>query len=454
MEFISVNEALDRIGFGRFHWFLVVISGLGFGTIFIYFLLAGATVELLMMSLIKTQIGTHYGIDPKDNLRKGLVTSVCFLGELLGGLVWSFVSDKISRRITYISTALFTALFALVGLIAPNYYIFLVSRLGMGFGLGGSMSIDFIYFLEFSPRSKSKVPRTAAIIYIGILALVYLALGGYAFLPNRWRLFMGFCAAPMVVLALIRLLIPWESPLFLFSRGKYEECKRVLKAISRLNKSEFGQKEEDYVLISESPSSPSSTDSAKRDQNIPWGITIGLASIFFCQALAYYGVSLWIDQFAVNNGISGYSLSTNLLVISCFEFCGVFFTQNLLKYFPIYISLVVNFIGAGICLALLKLFATGRISFSFISSSAYFFIVGVWGILYMSGPQLFGVSVRGRLFGLCTTMGKIGGMVGPALTGIAFQKSGTGSWLTISLIIACYVVASISAGLLIKIGKH
>ena len=31
MQFITVNEALDRIGFGRFHWFLVAVSGLGFG---------------------------------------------------------------------------------------------------------------------------------------------------------------------------------------------------------------------------------------------------------------------------------------------------------------------------------------------------------------------------------------------------------------------------------------
>ena len=400
-----------------------------------------------MMSLIKNQIARHYGIASNDNVRVGLLTSVCFVGELLGGLVWSFVSDKISRRITYISTALVTAFFALVGLVSPNYITLLVSRLGMGFGLGGSMSIDFIYFMEFAPRTKSKVSRTVAIIYIGILALVYVALGGYACLPDRWRYFMGFCAAPMVLLTFIRLMIPWETPLFLFAKGRYEDCKRVLSAMSRLNNSTFGRDEE-YVLISESASHPSASSESEKSKNIPWKTTIGIIIVFFCQSLAYYGVSTWIQQFAANNGISGYSVSTNLLMISGFEFCGVFLTQNLLRIFSIRIPLLINFVGASVSLAALKLFARGSLSFLFISSSAYFFIVGVWAILYVAGPQLFAVPLRGRLFGLCTAAGKIGGMVGPTLTGASFQSSKSESWLTISLIIGSYGVAIISSFLI------
>ena len=435
------SDLADSIGFSWLSQGWVSVN-----QIFI-FSLAGATVELLMMSLIKLQIAKHYGINSNDNFRVGLLTSICFVGELLGGLVWSFVSDKISRRITYVSTALITALFAVIGILSPNYTTLLISRLGMGFGLGGSMSIDFIYFMEFAPRSKTKASRTVAIIYIGILALVYVALGGYAFLPDQWRLFMGFCAAPMVLLTAIRLMIPWETPLFLFAKGKYEDCKRVLSAMARLNNSTFGRDEE-YVLISETASHPPRSNGVEKNKNIPWKTTIGLVIVFFCQALAYYGVTLWIDQFASNNQISKYSVSTNLLMISGFEFCGVFFTQKLLQLFSVRIPLLINFIGASICLVALKIFAKGSLSFLLISSSAYFFIVGVWGILYVAGPQLFAVPVRGRLFGLGTTAGKIGGMVGPILTGVSFQKSSSGSWLTISLIIGSYIIATLSSFLI------
>lgn len=448
MQFITVNEAIDKIGFGRFHWFLICLSGLGFGTLIslIIVYVAGATVELIMISLIKTQLGKHYGIDGNFVLM-GMLTSICFVGELIGGIGWSFVSDKIGRRLTFVSSALVTSVFAVLGMLAPNYYTFLLCRLGLGFGLGGSMSIDFIYFVEFAPRS-GRMTRTVAIIYLGILALVYTALGGYLLLPAKWIWFMGYSAIPMILLTAIRLCVPWETPLFLYSQGKYEECKQMLKTIARINGSPFGK--EDYVLISEISAHPASQINGK--EPVPWRLTFTFSIVFLLQTLTYYGLTLWLHQIAVKKGIPRYSPSVNLIAMAAFEVFGVMLTQKLLSKYgnSIKPALLMNFGGALLSMGLLQLLGRSQLTFTLISSLAYFFIVGVWTVIYVLGPQLFAVPVRARLFGLCACGGKVGGILGPILTGGIFQnQSQAGSWDTMLLVIACYVLAMV-ATLLIK----
>lgn len=400
-----------------------------------------------MISLIKTQLGEHYGISGNYVLM-GLLTSVCFVGELIGGIAWSFVSDKISRRLTFVSSALVTSVFAVLGMLAPNYYAFLLSRLGLGFGLGGSMSIDFIYFVEFAPRS-GRLTRTVAIIYLGILALVYTAVGGYLLLPARWVWFMGYSALPMILLTIIRLCVHWETPLFLYSKGRYEECKQVLKTMARINKSTFGRKE-DYVLISEISAHPASQVNGR--EPIPWRLTFTFALIFLLQTLTYYGLTLWLHQIALNKGIPRYSAPVNLLAMAAFEVFGVMLTHKLLSKYgnSLKPALLTNFGGALLSMILLHFFGRSQVAFTVISSLAYFFIVGVWTVIYVQGPQLFAVPVRARLFGLCASAGKVGGILGPLLTGGIFQKqSKTPSWDTMYLVISCYLLA-IVATLLIK----
>ena len=400
-----------------------------------------------MISLIKPQVGKQYGIDGNYVLMS-MLTSVCFVGELLGGIAWSFVSDKISRRLTFVSSALVTSVFAVLGMLAPNYYTFLLCRFGLGVGLGGSMSIDFIYFVEFAPRS-GRLTRTVAIIYLGILALVYTALGGYFLLPDRWMWFMGFSALPMILLTLIRMCVPWETPLFLYSKGKYDECKQVLKTMARINGSSFGK--EDYVLISEISAHPTSQVDGR--EPIPWRLTFTFAIVFMMQTLTYYGLTLWLHQIAMHKGIPRYSAPTNLIAMAVFEVFGVMLTHKLLSKYgnSIKPALLTNFGGALLSMGLLHLFGKTQVTFMLTSSLAYFFIVGVWTVIYVLGPQLFAVPVRARLFGLCASAGKVGGIVGPMLAGGILQKDSktATSWNTMLLVICCYLLAML-ATLLIK----
>lgn len=104
-----------------------------------------------------------------SNRKVSLLQSSVFAGELLGGLIWGTLSDKLGRRGTFIGTAGMASIFATLAAFSPSYWAFVICRFALGIAIGGSLSIDFIYFVEFVP-SKSRGVRTSFIIFLGICA--------------------------------------------------------------------------------------------------------------------------------------------------------------------------------------------------------------------------------------------------------------------------------------------
>jgi MFS family permease len=94
-----------------------------------------------------------------------------FGGELLGGLAWGSISDRFGRRFTFIGTAALATVFGLLSAACPSFNMFLLCRFGLGMAIGGSLSIDFIYFVEFVPASTRGI-RTTFIIFLGICACI------------------------------------------------------------------------------------------------------------------------------------------------------------------------------------------------------------------------------------------------------------------------------------------
>lgn len=131
------------------------------------------TVELIIMSLIAAPLISEWKLAEGEF---SLIQSFVFGGELLGGVCWGVLSDKLGRRSTFIGTAAMATVFGLLSACAPNFKFFLATRLGLGVAIGGSLAIDFVYFVEFVPASNRGF-RTTFIIFLGICACkLYLVL--------------------------------------------------------------------------------------------------------------------------------------------------------------------------------------------------------------------------------------------------------------------------------------
>ena len=93
--------------------------------------------------------------------------SITFIGELIGGVLWGWISDKYGRRISFIGTVALSTTFGLISAAAPSFAWLLLFRFILGVALGGNLSVDFVMFLEFV-ESKSRGFYGTFIILFGI----------------------------------------------------------------------------------------------------------------------------------------------------------------------------------------------------------------------------------------------------------------------------------------------
>lgn len=74
--------------------------------------------------------------------------------SIAGGIVFGWLGDLLGRRRTYTISVLLFGVAAIVGGLAPNYLVFLLSRLLAGVGMGGLFGLSFSMFAECWKTSK------------------------------------------------------------------------------------------------------------------------------------------------------------------------------------------------------------------------------------------------------------------------------------------------------------
>lgn len=96
------------IHFLRFQLITLILSGIGFGKenksnffksnpilTFLYSLIGAATVELVAISQIKIALQQKWQLETSA---LGMMGTSTFLGEIVGGIVWAYLSDRHGNR--------------------------------------------------------------------------------------------------------------------------------------------------------------------------------------------------------------------------------------------------------------------------------------------------------------------------------------------------------------------
>ncbi|TVT99746.1 hypothetical protein EJB05_54871, partial [Eragrostis curvula] len=134
----TTDEALSRVGFGRFQAMLLVVLGTGW---------IAEAMEIMLQSFVGPSVKAEFGVSAEE---EGLVTSVVFVGMLLGAWVGGLGSDRFGRRLGFLFTTLVTGIAGFLCAFTPNYASLIALRFVVGLGLGASHVLP-TWFLEFVP---------------------------------------------------------------------------------------------------------------------------------------------------------------------------------------------------------------------------------------------------------------------------------------------------------------
>ena len=205
----------------------------------------GNRVGWLMMSSILVEAWDLYSIAcvlvfireqyHPDPLLLGLAAAGTQGGALVGALLGGWLSDRIGRRIMFLSTMIMFIIFAVLQAFVTSVGWLVVVRLILGIPLGSDISNGYTYIMESMPKGAREVMgnRWQFMFAVGEVAtLAVIAVFLVADMPHElvWRVTLGLGAVPAAVILLLRHDLP-ETAVWLVRRGRFREAKAVSRSM-------------------------------------------------------------------------------------------------------------------------------------------------------------------------------------------------------------------------------
>ncbi len=420
---LSVEEAIERVGFGRFQRRLLWICGAGW---------AADAMEVLLISFALPAIRKEWGL---TTAQAGLLGTAIFLGMLGGAWFWGTVSDRLGRKLGFVLTILIDSGFGLASAFSPNFHTLLVLRALTGFGVGGTLPVDYAIFAEYLPKGRRGRYLVLLEAFWALGALLAAGLSWLVVPRAGWRLLLGLSALPGLLVFWIRRHVP-ESPRFLLVHGREEEARKILIAVAAENGRTLP---EDFRL-----EAPQVFPARIRDLwHRKYARTTALLwLIWFCISLGYYGVFTWLPNLlVVERGLTLVRSYTYVFLITLAQLPGYFSAAYFVERVGRRPTLGVYLLGSGLCT---YLFAVAIQPWSYVAAAfgMSFFALGAWGALYAYTPEVYPTQLRTTGMGAASGMTRVAGALAPALGGVLL---GLSMPLALTVFAASYILSGFSA---------
>ena len=386
---MDVQEAIDRIGFGRFQRALLLACGVTW---------AADAFELLAIGFALPGIREDFGLT--EPIQSGLIASAAFVGMLLGATFWGAVADRIGRRRGFQLTVLIFAVFGTASAFAPDEHWLMALRFLAGFGLGGALPLDFSLMSEFLPtRNRGRwLVLLESFWAVGTLAV---ALCAYLLVPDHgWRPLLAVSGIAALLVLWIRARVP-ESPRYLVAAGREEEAREVLARVARENGAPSPEGRLTVTGTGEAqPGAGALLSPVLRRQ------TIMLWSSWFAIGLAYYGLFVYLPTIFVERGYSFVQTYGYSLILAGAQVPGYLTAAWLVERWGRRPTLV-TFLGASGAFTLL--FAVVDSTGAVVAAAALmsFFSLGAWAALYAYTPEAYPTLLRTTGMGLASAMARV-----------------------------------------------
>jgi MFS family permease len=227
---LDIEDAIDRLGMGRFQNLIVLSCGLCF---------AADAMEILLLSFLAVILQAEWGLSEGQ---VDSIISVVFAGAMLGTLLLSSLGDWWGRRPVFALTAALISIFGVATAFCTTYQQVILVRFLVGFGVGG-LTVPYDALSEFMPTSYrgTNLLSTSYFWTCGSLLVPFFAwltlssAGNGESTAGSWRAFVTLCALPCILSTVLGIFLVPESPRWLLTKGKGEKALRILRQAAAKN---------------------------------------------------------------------------------------------------------------------------------------------------------------------------------------------------------------------------
>lgn len=394
-----VLERLEALPVGRFHYKLLLVTGLGW---------LFDSMDTGLIAFILPVLAKEWGLAPGQ---MGLI------GMALGAVISGTVADRIGRKKVFTITVLLYSIASAFCALSWNYQSLLVFRFLVGFGLGGELPVAATLVSEYAP---SRVRGRFIVLLESFWGLGWIAAAciAYFFIPvYGWRMAFLIGALPALYVCLIRLHMP-ESVRYLLTRGRVDEARQIVLSLEKqlhVPSALFTGETEPVPVVAKA--------SFRELWKKPFmSRTIMLWLVWFGINFSYYGIFMWLPSLVFQQGFT---------VVKTFEYVLIMTLAQLPGYYCA--AWLVDKIGRKYTLSAFLLFS-GVASYFFGHASTAatlmmwgsvmsFFNLGAWGVLYTYTPEQYPTAIRALGSGWAAGFGRFGGMAAPMMVGALLARS-------------------------------
>lgn len=425
----STASRLERLPISSFHRYIIWILAFAF-----FFELGD--INTLSYTAPAIEQSWHLKISTVGN-----ITSSTFLGMFLGASFIGYISDKIGRKKTFISTVLLYSIFSLLNAFAMNLPTLFITRLVTGFGLSAMTVVGITYISEMFPAAKRGAYQglIMTIGLCGIPATAFISRFFVAAAPWGWRLVYVWGALGFIC-ALLAFRMK-ESPRWLENKGRTKDANELLERIESEVSKDKGE------LPSPKAETPAPKDRKGYKELFSrtfMGRTSLLLVIWILQTLGFYGFVAWVPTLLVSHGFTLVHSLTWASIMSLGAVPGAFIAYIVSDRFDRkWLVALAGFVIAVCGLLYGLTFNTATIIvFGFLVSM---FIQTFAPLLYAYTPELYSTDIRNSGSGLVYGIGRLANVFGPMIVVYFYTRYGYQS--VFIYIAACWIILAVATAL-------
>lgn len=237
---LTMEEALERVGVGRYQFGIGLAAGL---------CISADAIEIMLLAFLSLVLEADWQL---SSTAAASILSSSFLGSLLGTLLLGAMGDRYGRRPIFLVAAATICVFGVLSAAVQNIGQLVVARFLVGFGMGGS-TLGFDSLAEVLPTNQ----RGKNLMYLQFFwttgsvlvpALAYLTLrepqpqtSSAGWWEDNitnvapWRVFVLICAFPCLFAFVLGVWLVPESPRWLAEQGRTDEALAILRQATRTN---------------------------------------------------------------------------------------------------------------------------------------------------------------------------------------------------------------------------
>jgi PHS family inorganic phosphate transporter-like MFS transporter len=387
-------EQEDNARFSSFHLRMIITAGTGFFTDAYDLFIIGVVTALLtpIWHLSTSQIA--------------ILNGASLAAAAFGAVIYGILSDKFGRKRMYGTEMIILFFGALISAFAKNFTWLLISRIIVGFGIGG----DYPSSAVVASESAGKHHRGFLVLLVFAMQAVGLIIGpllaslllALHIQPQLvWRLLLGFGAIPAAGVIYLRRTIK-ESARYLLNKKSPVEVSRTVAELS-------GVHEQPEIMFEKQ-----SLLSGK------WlKCLIGTAGAWFCMDIAFYGCGVSNTMILKAIDPDSTLLSHTLigaLIFLVFAVPGYFLAARRVDKIGRKILQNRGFVMMIICYGIIALVpnVTKILPlFVIIYGLSYFFVnFGPNATTFLIPSEVFPTSIRAKGHGISAAIAKIGAFIG------------------------------------------